>query len=212
MESNEEEILLQVPKDVGDKIRQGIVDLKLPAMILKKCGLFDDSKGIPGNKPNNIGSNDENKNNDNKSNDNNNSENKGNNDDSKDNKSERVNYKNKTPREFVLNVEGKDYNGSLIDLPCIIEIQKTYNKQLYFKTGNISQMMVVYDEDKKLNDIIEISEDVHMDKKDNYKCDTGITPPSQNIRTRWSIKRPVCVKPIIDKPEDTCKICHHMTV
>ena len=33
----------------------------------------------------------------------------------------------------------KNIQHKLMDLPCIIESQKTYNKNLYFKTGDISQ-------------------------------------------------------------------------
>eukprot|EP01084_Bolivina_argentea_P115168 204859_1 len=75
-------------------------------------------------------------------------------------------------REFELHIPGDNtiYKTKLMDLPCIIESQKTYNKNLYFKTGDISQMLVVE------------NTDTEQHGHGQYILDSGITPPSSDIR------------------------------
>ena len=106
-------------------------------------------------------------------------------------------------REFKLHIAGcnKIYKTTLMDLPCIIESQKTYNKNLYFKTGDISQILIVDDDNDSNNN--------DSNNNDNYMMDSGITPPSLNIRTRWSHVRPICEHDDSDINQ-YCPNCHNI--
>lgn len=68
------------------------------------------------------------------------------------------------------------YSCELQDLPCVIETQKTFNKNYYFKSGDISQMLVVNEDD----DI----DNLNLNSG-NFKLDSGITPPANFIRNKW---------------------------
>ncbi|ETN97432.1 transcription initiation factor TFIID subunit, partial [Reticulomyxa filosa] len=85
-------------------------------------------------------------------------------------------------REFNMQFDGEIYKGILCDLPCIIETQKTFNKQLYFKCGDISQMLTIFDNDQSNNDTTNTQ----------YELDSGLAPPSAHIKDRWNRIRPVC--------------------
>eukprot|EP01083_Nonionella_stella_P032683 89431_1 len=102
-------------------------------------------------------------------------------------------------REFELHIPGDNtiYKTKLMDLPCIIESQKTYNKNLYFKTGDISQMLVVE------------NTDTEQHGHGQYILDSGITPPSSDIRERWSHARPICHHDDVDI-NDYCSKCHNI--
>lgn len=84
-------------------------------------------------------------------------------------------------RLFVLTVMNEKYHSALIDLPCIIETQKTFNNNIYYKSGDISQMLVVYpkDWDGVDSDLIEM---VDGEGQINFRCKNGLTPPTLGIR------------------------------
>lgn len=86
----------------------------------------------------------------------------------------------------------KVFSSKLMDLPCIIESQKTYNKSLYFKTGDISQMLMV-----------------GADASSRYSLDSGLTLPSSDIRERWSHQRPICQHDDVDI-NNLCNKCHNI--
>jgi TATA-binding protein-associated factor Taf7 len=57
----------------------------------------------------------------------------------------------------------------LCDLPCIIEVQKTFDRAAYYKSGDICQMLVVYKEgDEEPEDLL----------------NDGLTPPTTSIREK----------------------------
>ncbi|CAB5375988.1 unnamed protein product [Rhizophagus irregularis] len=49
----------------------------------------------------------------------------------------------KDPRRAIFTFENQKYRAKLVDLPCIIEAQKTFNKIQYYKVADICQMLVV---------------------------------------------------------------------
>lgn len=129
---------------------------------------------------------------------------------------------NDDPREFNLMVDNIPYRTSLIDLPCIIETQKTYSKQLYFKCGDISQMLIVRDlhqTNDPLSSMVDVpstknNDSEHSNAENNetnaaesYKCNSGISPAAQSIRERWSNTRPVCHCPNTDGKKNIFKMC-----
>jgi transcription initiation factor TFIID subunit 7 len=72
----------------------------------------------------------------------------------------------------------------LVDLPCIIESQKTLDNQHLFKVADISQMLLV---EKAVKDESTITKDPLI--IDDYIWPHGITPPLRHVRKRRFRKR-----------------------
>jgi transcription initiation factor TFIID subunit 7 len=43
-------------------------------------------------------------------------------------------------RHAQLDLYGEKYRAKLVDLPCVIEAQKTFNRRHFFKVGDICQV------------------------------------------------------------------------
>lgn len=41
-------------------------------------------------------------------------------------------------------MDGKKYPARLVDMPCVLETQKTLDKRTFFKSGDVGQMLIVY--------------------------------------------------------------------
>jgi len=71
----------------------------------------------------------------------------------------------------------EEYIGTMVDLPCIIESQKTVDNINYYKSADIGQMIMIHDEQNE-DDFKLMSYD------SDFKFHHGITPPTKNIRRR----------------------------
>lgn len=76
---------------------------------------------------------------------------------------------------------GKLYKISKISLPCILESQKTFDNNQFYKVSDISTMIVVWP--------IEFTDDEIEYYKKVYAC-SGITPPLKYVKYRRWRKRP----------------------
>lgn len=77
------------------------------------------------------------------------------------------------PTEFKFKMEGHLYPATMINLPCIVESHKTFDDMMFFKSGDIAQMLIVFEtegEQKKAQ-----KEGLNMD---------GLSPPTTNIVKR----------------------------
>merc|ERR1711924_379459 len=77
-------------------------------------------------------------------------------------------------RNASVEVEGfGTLTGKIVDLPCIIETQKTQNGYLFHKSGSVSQMLIC-------------SRDAHVFDTINeeFLYNHGISPPFHNIRKK----------------------------
>lgn len=78
----------------------------------------------------------------------------------------------------------------LVDLPCIIEGQKTIDKKQFYKIADICQMLVVINENGQFvkeengNEFQLFPTSLSTMKKQSYRWANGLTPPMQNVRTR----------------------------
>lgn len=81
-------------------------------------------------------------------------------------------------RNAIVQVAGVDYNAVLVDLPCLIESQKTMDKKQFYKICDISQMLVVLDENQEKMGIL-----------DDFQYAHGLTKPMQRVRQRRFRKR-----------------------
>lgn len=41
-------------------------------------------------------------------------------------------------------MDGKKYPARLVDMPCVLETQKTLDRSTFFKSGDVGQMLIVY--------------------------------------------------------------------
>lgn len=74
-------------------------------------------------------------------------------------------------RDAIFHFGGKNYKAKLVDLPCITEAYKSNDLTTYYKSGDVSQMLLVQDE--------AIKEEI------SNEYDSGLTPPMKNVRTHW---------------------------
>ncbi|TEB26621.1 hypothetical protein FA13DRAFT_1025804 [Coprinellus micaceus] len=94
-------------------------------------------------------------------------------------------FKFKDSRRGVFHIGNNLYSTKLVDLPCIVESQKTMDNKQMFKIADICQMLVV--ENK-------ISEESSVTSNKNFNIDEfiwphGITPPLHHVRKRRFRKR-----------------------
>jgi len=94
--------------------------------------------------------------------------------------------------------------AKLVDLPCILETHKTIDRKTFYKTADISQMLLCREDD----DSQTVEEEDLTKKKDKkeilkaekkYQWPHGITPPLKNARKRRF--RKTLKKKYVDAPE-----------
>ncbi|KAI0636992.1 TAFII55 protein conserved region-domain-containing protein [Trametes polyzona] len=94
-------------------------------------------------------------------------------------------FKFKDSRRAVFHIGNNTYSSKLVDLPCIIESQKTLDNKQMFKVADICQMLVV--EDKIPNE--EALSNQKSFNIDEFIWPHGITPPLKHVRKRRFRKR-----------------------
>ncbi|KAF8623482.1 hypothetical protein AX15_006265 [Amanita polypyramis BW_CC] len=93
-------------------------------------------------------------------------------------------FKFKDSRRAVFHIGNNLYSAKLVDLPCIIESQKTLDNKQMFKAADICQMLVVEDKIER--------EEPTTSKNFNFEdfiWPHGITPPLHRVRKRRFRKR-----------------------
>ncbi|KAJ7097740.1 TAFII55 protein conserved region-domain-containing protein [Mycena belliarum] len=93
-------------------------------------------------------------------------------------------FKFKDSRRAIFHIGNSAYSSKLVDLPCIVESQKTLDNKQMFKVADICQMLVV---EKR------IEQDELLGHK-NFNIEEfiwphGITPPLHHVRKRRFRKR-----------------------
>ncbi|KAJ6502347.1 TAFII55 protein conserved region-domain-containing protein [Mycena sanguinolenta] len=93
-------------------------------------------------------------------------------------------FKFKDSRRAVFHIGNNTYSSKLVDLPCIIESQKTLDNKQMFKVADICQMLVVENR---------IDHDEPLGHK-NFNIEEfiwphGLTPPLHHVRKRRFRKR-----------------------
>jgi transcription initiation factor TFIID subunit 7 len=89
-------------------------------------------------------------------------------------------FKFKDSRRAVFHMADNMYSAKLVDLPCVIEAQKTLDSKRMFKVADICQMLLV---EQKI-----FSEEVVSNQKsfniDDFIWPHGVTPPLHHVRKR----------------------------
>ena len=73
-------------------------------------------------------------------------------------------------------INGHKFKARMQELPCVVEAQKTRDNSMYIKVGDISQMVVVYDQATDLPDL--------ADPESFFPSD-GLTQPLANVKARF---------------------------
>ncbi|KAF8915380.1 TAFII55 protein conserved region-domain-containing protein [Mucidula mucida] len=94
-------------------------------------------------------------------------------------------FKFKDSRRAQFHIGNSTYTSKLVDLPCIIEAQKTLDNKQMFKVADICQMLVVENR---------IENDEPQANQKNFNIEEfiwphGITPPLHHVRKRRFRKR-----------------------
>ncbi|XP_077973012.1 transcription initiation factor TFIID subunit 7-like [Styela clava] len=104
-------------------------------------------------------------------------------------------------RHGAVKFDGECYSGKVWDLPCVIECQKTVDMKTFYKTNNLSHMLVCTPD----TDLSEHNSNVQQNLKSNHLRERkflwphGITPPLKNVRKRRF--RKTAKKKYIDSPD-----------
>lgn len=86
-------------------------------------------------------------------------------------------------RKAMITIQGRMYAASMVELPCVIESLKSWNKKDWVKTADVCQMLLVLgrvnseDEAKKFTRPREVEPDSH-------RYPHGLTPPMRYVRKR----------------------------
>ncbi|KAL9597862.1 MAG: hypothetical protein Q9219_004883 [cf. Caloplaca sp. 3 TL-2023] len=91
-------------------------------------------------------------------------------------------------RRAIVSVQKRLYAACLVDLPCVIEGMKSWDKKAWFKTGDICQMLLVIARIDKEEDALEYPLPKDVDPK-TWQYAHGLTPPMRHARKRRFRKR-----------------------
>ncbi|CAF9921439.1 MAG: hypothetical protein HETSPECPRED_004544 [Heterodermia speciosa] len=101
----------------------------------------------------------------------------------------RLRFLRQDGRRAVVSIQGTNYAASLVDLPCIIEGMKSWDKKAWHKSVDISQMLLVLGPIKSEEDAYTFP----MPKRDidekTMQFAHGLTPPMRWVRKRRFRKR-----------------------
>ncbi|MBW0538330.1 hypothetical protein O181_078045 [Austropuccinia psidii MF-1] len=102
-----------------------------------------------------------------------------------DSNEEKVFFKFKDSRRGIFNIGNKMFGMKLVDLPCVIESQKTFDNKHLFKIADICQMLLV--DDTPISDESTISQGNF--NIEDFIYPHGLTPPLHHVRKRRFRKR-----------------------
>lgn len=91
-------------------------------------------------------------------------------------------------RRAVVSVQKRLYAACLVDLPCVIEGMKSWDKKAWFKTADICQMLMVLGRIEKEEEAMEYPLPKDVDPK-TWQYAHGLTPPMRYARKRRFRKR-----------------------
>mmetsp|Transcript_6487 Transcript_6487/g.11177 ORF Transcript_6487/g.11177 Transcript_6487/m.11177 type:complete len:357 (+) Transcript_6487:75-1145(+) len=103
--------------------------------------------------------------------------------------------------------DGATYPARLVNLPCPIELHKTHDHAMYYKSCDIAQMLIVYEDSMALDEA-----DAYP-KTDGYPSyyHSGITPPMKRVVERkWALREHQPRAPPRNEVSDTEKELHEL--
>lgn len=85
-------------------------------------------------------------------------------------------------RRGLVEVRGRKYATAVVDLPCIIEGMKSWDKKGWIKSVDVSQMLLVLGPCDSVEKAQDYPLPPEVDK--DFKFANGVTPPMKNVRKR----------------------------
>lgn len=91
-------------------------------------------------------------------------------------------------RRAMIKIQGRCYAAALVDLPCVVESMKSFDKKGWWKVADIAQMLLVLGrcETEEQAKMMPLPREVN---KDTYQYAHGLTPPMHWVRKRRFRKR-----------------------
>lgn len=91
-------------------------------------------------------------------------------------------------RRAVIMIRGRHYAATLVDLPCVIEGMKSWDKKGWYKAADICQMLLVFAQIPKESDALTIELPKTIDPN-THQWPHGLTPPMHFARKHRFRKR-----------------------
>ncbi|KAF2674237.1 hypothetical protein BT63DRAFT_5311 [Microthyrium microscopicum] len=94
----------------------------------------------------------------------------------------------KDGRHAMVTIRGRQYAAILVDLPCIVEGHKSWDRKNFFKVADVHQMLIVT---KQVQTVDEAKNAGPPDgvSSSNWQYPHGLTPPLHHVRKRRFRKR-----------------------
>jgi transcription initiation factor TFIID subunit 7 len=103
-------------------------------------------------------------------------------------------------RRALVTVRGRSYAAVLVDLPCIIETMKSFEKKAWWKVADMTQMLLVLGRCSSEEEAKNYPLPREVDKK-SFQFAHGLTPPLHYVRKRRFRKR-LSYKTIVNVDEE----------
>jgi transcription initiation factor TFIID subunit 7 len=97
-------------------------------------------------------------------------------------------FYDKDARRSMITIRGKSYAAMMVDLPCIVEAHKSWDKRSFYKVADIHQMLLVLGPVKNDEEAKNYPMPADVDPL-NFQFAHGITPPMHYVRKRRFRKR-----------------------
>ncbi|KAI9838614.1 MAG: hypothetical protein M1819_004928 [Sarea resinae] len=100
----------------------------------------------------------------------------------------RMKFLNREGRRAVVTIQGRHYAATMVDLPCVIEGMKSWDRRGWWKSADICQMLLVFARIKDEAEAATIPLPREVDEK-TWQYPHGLTPPMHYVRKRRFRKR-----------------------
>ena len=101
----------------------------------------------------------------------------------------RLKFLHTNGRRAVIIIRGHIYAATLVDLPCVIEGMKSWDRRGWWKTADICQMLLVLGQVNTENEALEYALPGKELDKATWQYAHGLTPPMRWVRKRRFRKR-----------------------
>lgn len=115
----------------------------------------------------------------------------------------RMRFLTKDGRRAVVTIRGRHYAACLVDLPCVIEAMKSWDKKGWWKSADVCQMLLVLGRVNKEEEALTFplpTKKGELDEK-TWQWAHGITPPMRWVRKRRFRKR-ISVRAVEEDEEE----------
>ncbi|KAI9702021.1 MAG: hypothetical protein M1836_001365 [Candelina mexicana] len=100
----------------------------------------------------------------------------------------RMKFLSKDGRRAMVTIRQRHYAATLVDLPCIVEGMKSWDKKGWWKTADICQMLLVIGRVPNEQEALTVALPGTVDPK-TFQYPHGLTPPMHHVRKRRFRKR-----------------------